>query len=477
MTDTRVLVVDDSELTRTVLRRELTEAGFNVAEACDGAEGAAAALQTRPDVVVTDLEMPVMNGFQLSRLLKNDPSTAYIPIVILTSHTESASKFWGFDSGADAYVTKDEASSSLGGVLRHLVDASERPEVEEEHLGAGAIDVLARVAQQLDAGLMEAKLLNRVLEIGVDKGGLVSAVRTLLALFDTFIDADLFAMAVLENESVRAHLYRPTDSKSGMGLREVTRFLKATLGAPDAVVEAVQIDGTLDDKEPDLKMEDAFRIDFALRQARGCLALWPRNAEEFEGLPKELLLKVLPPAGLVIDNVRLAEHLWELSTHDELTGLLNHRAIIAKLSEEMERRERYGSSCSVILGDVDKFKNINDTYGHPVGDVVLREVAKRLQLALRTTDAIGRYGGEEFLIVLPNSDDEHARQAARRLCEGLRNEAFEEIESGITIRVTASFGVASAEELAADASDRDLLSLADSRLYKAKSAGRACVVP
>lgn len=477
MSEMRVLVVDDSELTRTVLRKQLTEAGFQVLEAEDGAAGAAAALHERPDVIVTDLEMPVMNGFQLSRLMKNDPVTQGIPIVILTSHTESASKFWGFDSGADAYVTKDEAASSLSGVLRHLVAASEQSSAEEEKVEAGALDVLARVARQLDSGLMEAKLLNRVLEIGVDKDGLVSAVRTLLALFDAFIDAELFAMAVLEDQGLRVHLYRPTDSKTGLDLREVTRFLKGALEAPDAIVDTVQIDGVLDDTEPDLRVEDVFHVEFPLRQARACLALWPRNAQEFNELPRELLLKVLPHAGLVIDNVRLAEHLWELSTHDELTGLLNHRAIIGRLQEELERRHRYGSTCSVILGDIDKFKSINDTYGHPVGDIVLKEVARRLKLALRTTDAIGRYGGEEFLFVLPNSDREHAQQAARRLCEGLRSEAFEEVESGITIRVTASFGVASADELEDEFSYLELLCLADSRLYSAKAAGRACVVP
>ena len=100
MTDAVILMVDDGELTRAVLERSLKQAGYGVVEAADGVRGAVAGLRHGPALVVTDLEMPVMDGYQLTRLLKNDPATSTIPVVILTSHTEASSRFWGEDSGA-----------------------------------------------------------------------------------------------------------------------------------------------------------------------------------------------------------------------------------------------------------------------------------------------------------------------------------------------------------------------------------------
>ena len=121
----RVLVVDDSEVTRAILARTLRGAGFEVLEARDGAEGAMTALRERPAVVVTDLEMPTMDGFPLLRLLKADPASAHIPVLILTSHGEAASRYWGLRTGADAYLTKDYRRSELVATVTRLVEAAD----------------------------------------------------------------------------------------------------------------------------------------------------------------------------------------------------------------------------------------------------------------------------------------------------------------------------------------------------------------
>jgi CheY-like chemotaxis protein len=128
---TRVLVVDDSDTARALLVRTLERAGFEVAIARDGAEGAAAALHLRPAVVVTDLDMPVMDGHQLLRLLKNEPSTAAIPVVILTSHGEAPARFWGVRGGADAYLTKDGDPAGLIATVGRLAAAGGGGEEEE----------------------------------------------------------------------------------------------------------------------------------------------------------------------------------------------------------------------------------------------------------------------------------------------------------------------------------------------------------
>ncbi|PYQ56854.1 MAG: hypothetical protein DMF53_24255, partial [Acidobacteria bacterium] len=162
MSNRRVLVVDDSEVTRAILARTLRGAGFEVIEARDGAEGAMAALREQPAVVVTDLEMPVMDGFPLLRLLKADPASAHMPVLILTSHSEAASRYWGLRTGADAYLTKDHRPGELLETVERLVrKASSMPSAAQ---GAGALDpksigpveVLARVARHLDASLLQA---------------------------------------------------------------------------------------------------------------------------------------------------------------------------------------------------------------------------------------------------------------------------------------------------------------------------------
>ena len=104
----RILVVDDSELSRALIQRLLERQGYSVLTAVDGAEGAVVALREHPDVVVTDLDMPVMDGYQLARLLKSDPESLDIPLLILTSHGEASSRFWGLETGADAYLVKSE---------------------------------------------------------------------------------------------------------------------------------------------------------------------------------------------------------------------------------------------------------------------------------------------------------------------------------------------------------------------------------
>ncbi|HEV7784720.1 MAG TPA: GGDEF domain-containing protein, partial [Thermoanaerobaculia bacterium] len=143
---------------------------------------------------------------------------------------------------------------------------------------------------------------------------------------------------------------------------------------------------------------------------------------------------------------------------------------------ELERARRYRYPLSVVLCDLDHFKEVNDTFGHLAGDAVLREGAAVLRRGLRSTDILGRYGGEEFLAVLPQVDLESARLAAERLRVGLES-ARVRLPTGSELRITASFGVASRDDLPGLLTTDLLVSLADRRLYEAKAAGRNCVRP
>jgi diguanylate cyclase (GGDEF)-like protein len=157
----------------------------------------------------------------------------------------------------------------------------------------------------------------------------------------------------------------------------------------------------------------------------------------------------------------------EVSHTDALTYLPNRRQVINHLQNEVHRADRYNTPLSISMMDIDRFKNINDSYGHTVGDVVLLELANTLRDGIRKSDMVGRYGGEEFLIVLPNTVLQRAADLAARLCKKVRER---EIDLGEKTHITVSIGVA--EYKHGEENWQKLLSRADMALYKAKNAGR-----
>jgi diguanylate cyclase (GGDEF)-like protein len=171
---------------------------------------------------------------------------------------------------------------------------------------------------------------------------------------------------------------------------------------------------------------------------------------------------------LLHESNRMRHH----AEHDGLTGLWNHRVIVERLAEEMNRAQRDGTPLSVIMADVDHFKRVNDTHGHLAGDLVLKEIGKVLGRALRPYDCVGRYGGEEFLLILPNCEMDNALTRAEQLREAVQ---LARIADGETLlHVTASFGVASVFPSHEEA--EAVIRAVDAALYRAKSSGRNCVI-
>jgi diguanylate cyclase (GGDEF)-like protein len=161
--------------------------------------------------------------------------------------------------------------------------------------------------------------------------------------------------------------------------------------------------------------------------------------------------------------------LREKAMHDSLTGLLNHEEILGVLDRELARSQRDGVCVSIIMADIDHFKKINDTYGHIAGDAVLRQTAKKMHSMVRSYDAVGRYGGEEFLLILPECCKECAVAFAHRLCACISSEEMDTPEG--LIPVTISLGVAASNrEKRADG--QSLVRAADAALYQAKENGR-----
>jgi diguanylate cyclase (GGDEF)-like protein len=198
------------------------------------------------------------------------------------------------------------------------------------------------------------------------------------------------------------------------------------------------------------------RIQHLLKQKRQLESAVKKRTEDLEHEKAELL--------------RTQEKMRQYAERDDLTGLWNHRIIMERLRQEVDRSERDRTPLTVILVDLDHFKNVNDTYGHPAGDLVLKEISSIIQRAVRNYDWVGRYGGEELMIILPGSSFVGARLRAEQLRMAVQ--AARIVDGELALQITASFGVASGIPGDYEA----IIQAADAALYKAKNSGRNCVM-
>jgi diguanylate cyclase (GGDEF)-like protein len=192
-------------------------------------------------------------------------------------------------------------------------------------------------------------------------------------------------------------------------------------------------------------------------------------ATDFSELDEQVVLTLAAQAGTAIQNLQLLHDSKEQARHDSLTGLLNHSAILNALTQELSRAERSRHHVAILIADLDHFKRVNDTYGHPIGDVVLRETAHRLRQSARHYDHVGRVGGEEFLIVAPDCDLDALQECAERFRTSISDMSFDTPSGPLTITVSIGATVWSSEH---PLSSELLCKMADYALYRVKSRGR-----
>ena len=433
----RILVVDDIETNRRLLEARLSAEYFDVIEAADGAQALQRARQDAPDIILLDIMMPGMDGFEACRRLKADPLTRHIPVIMVTALDQREDRIKGLEAGADDFLTKPVDDLPLFARVRSLLRL--KVVMDELRLRENA-------GEDEDVDPQEG----RVVVAAADEK---NAKRFAAMLPEPFAGQPCWEPLEALREARSADLLIiDLTSPRFDGLRLAARIRS------DVETRQLPILGIVetDDRASMVRALDLGVTDVIAR---------PVDPGELSARARTQIRRKTYADAL---RDRLEESL-EMAVTDPLTGLHNRRYIISRVRQGLDAMERSGERVSVALIDIDHFKRINDSWGHQAGDRVLRGFAERLGRELRAVDLAGRYGGEEFLIVFMDAGAESALEAAERCRAAMVREPFVLAASGESLSVSLSAGVAEAR-IGDDV--EDLLARADAALYEAKSSGR-----
>ncbi|HWZ91562.1 MAG TPA: diguanylate cyclase [Polyangiaceae bacterium] len=452
----RVILVDVTDHSRDVVARRLTAQGYAVEAFADPALGADAALASPPGAVVADLWMPSISGVQLCRLLRAEPATANVPVILRGQSDDPRSRFWAERAGAAAYVIKGRIRE----LVRTLAQAATSSTSSDEfflQLSAGG-DIRERIARHLDQALFDSVIAAEVRAL--------ASCGSFERLFDGFSQflsqvVGYRWMAVSTEDGQFGLHHHPRDA----GTAEPAA--RSLLQVPEHVhllrIEDEDAHGDTPAAEPIV-----CTIPFGTQQL-GKLAVAASVAGDEDSLG--IVALVARELGGPLRMAALMDESQRLATTDPLTGLANRRALMAALRVEIAHARRHGTPLSFCLLDVDHFKKVNDVHGHAAGDQVLAAIGELLRGGLRIPDVPARWGGEEFVAVLKQTDEAGALVAAERLRKAA--EALEIIANGKKIAVTVSIGVS---EFRSEDALEALIDRADRAMYRAKSSGRNRVV-
>jgi two-component system cell cycle response regulator len=443
----RVLVVDDSATNRMLIRLRLNAAYYEVIEARDGEEALALAASDPPDLVLLDLGLPGIDGFETCRRLKREAATAQVPVVMLTASDGRADRVRGLETGADDFLTKPFDDVAL----------------------LSRVASLTRMKMTAD----ELALRGQVAGIGVSPvAGLAVATR--------FPESRV--LIVSADPGAGRRLGAPIHSAIGCAIGTA---IPGAVAEPPSLPDAVVVDAELAGADP-LRLGARIRARAETRQAATLLIVPPDNAalagRALEIGYNDYIASPVDPVELVarvrlqLRRKRYADRLRETvrdsmihAVTDPLTGAYNRRYANTHLETIVERCRDRGADLAVMMLDLDRFKSVNDTFGHTTGDAVLREFACRLQASVRGVDIVARMGGEEFMVVMPDASAGSAAAIAERVRRAIADAPFRISQSGETTDVTVSIGYA---VLRPHEPVFDLVERADRALYASKNAGR-----
>jgi two-component system cell cycle response regulator len=447
----RVLVVDDIEANVRLLQAKLEVEYYEVLTAPEGQTALEKATLEQPDIILLDVMMPGLDGFEVCRRLKSQPATQHIPVVLVTALDGRRDRLTGLEAGADDFLTKPIDDVALFARVRsltrlkHVIDELRQREASGRRLGVieGAASRLnATGARIIVADDVEHQAHRIAGELALDHRPVIEA-DPAKALIAVRARADL----LIVNAASKGF--------DGLRLAAQVRSEEATRHVPIlAIVDR--------DERP--------RAVKALEIGINDILNRPIDPEELAARVKTLIRQ-----KRYTDLLRnTLDNSLELAVTDTLTGLHNRRYMSTQAGALVQRAALGGDPVSALLVDIDHFKRINDTFGHDVGDEILKEFAVRLATNVRGIDLACRYGGEEFVVIMPDTQLQDALRIAERLRLHVSGTPFRAPGLAEPLSVTISVGVACTEG-AQDTPDA-LLKRADEAVYEAKAHGRNQVV-
>jgi two-component system cell cycle response regulator len=448
----RVLVVDDIFPNVKLLETKLTAEYFDVVTAMNGPDALALCDQGLADIVLLDVMMPGMDGFEVCRRLKNAPLTAHLPVVMVTALDQPSDRLKGLDAGADDFLTKPVDDTALMARVRSLVRLKA---VTDEMRTRALASREFGIGDPLAAAVAETGLNAKVLLVD-DRASSFERLATALGQYHRVeIERDPHQALIKAADGGYELVLVSLDLQGFDGLR-----LCSQLRSLDRTAAVVMI-AEADDRARILRGLDIGVHDFLVRPV-------DRN---------ELVARVRTQVRRKRFSDSLRETVqasMELAVTDPLTGLHNRRYLDSHFAALFEEAAARGRQLSVLLLDIDRFKAINDSYGHDAGDEVLREFAKRVRAHTRGIDLLARYGGEEIVVAVPDTALEGAEAVAERIRERIEATVFPIHRGTRAVPVTVSIGVA-ARQLE-DRAAGEMLKRADLALYRAKQEGRNKVI-
>jgi two-component system, cell cycle response regulator len=446
----RVLVVDDVEANVKLLEAKLSSEYFDVLTASNGYAALQIADTELPDVILLDVMMPRMDGFEVCRQLKSRRQTADTPVVMVTALSDVASRLRGLEAGADDFLTKPVNDTALFARVRSLVRLKRMME---------ELRVREDICQQLggpDAPAVEPEGSARILIVDDDEFAVARMSETLSPIATVRHAsncAEAWSLVAADTDLVIASL-----SIQGSDALRFVSQCRANEASRQLPILLISEDRDL----PRLaKGLDLGANDYVTR---------PVDRNELQARTVTQILRKRLQDRLQKSYQRCIE----LALTDPLTGLYDRAYLDRHLDELIRRVQQDGITAAVLMFDIDHFKRVNDTHGHDAGDDVLRELAARTLNSVRSVDLVARQGGEEFIVVMPETDLSIAAAVAERLRAAVAREPFTVKANGQSISITISVGVTCA---ATGSEDRErMLKRADIALYMAKNQGRNRVV-
>lgn len=450
----KVLIVDDVATNRIVMKVKLAAAGYYPMLAADGSACITSALRDQPDLILLDLMLPDMSGIDVLARLRAEPSLRHVPVVMFSASQDQSARTLAFRAGADEFLGKPIDDQTLLARIRSFMRSRELYEgfsgnhnslamlgFAESQPDFQPTGVIAIVTNSADKALKIRRSMAQYLN---ERVLVLTGEEAMADNFDESRSPDVFL--------IEADCMGPGGGlrlMSELRSRSTTRHAAfCILSGPNSATGAAV---AFDLGAADLVTEAIFAEELAMRLSR--LLSRKRQADVLRASMQ--------------DGLRLA-------MIDPLTGLHNRRYGLAQLATIADSAQRTGQGFAVMVLDLDRFKSVNDHFGHAAGDAVLIEIANRLSQNLRSGDLLARMGGEEFLIALPQTELTDARMIAERLCRAIEASPVHLSDTN-QLNITISIGLSVSGDVA-DLSDKnsllEIIERADRALLNAKASGR-----